>query len=248
VLASIAAPRRSWPVRHGVGVTTRARDRRERQAPSTRSPDRWRGADHDRPGSRSRSPAVLGYNAFVRSTASPGEARFVRHDVYAVLTTGSHVRQWPRSRPPSGASSATLANELNHGLRSFGKAAASRRWANHMVPLIDVMLVLLVIFMYRRCSRTRSGRPPQGIEPAQHHAPDHVAVRHRFRRHVYWNGEALTLGLALAHGRSASSSRSPKCISAPTAQWRTGGRRDLADAARADSRIGFVSVPESERP
>ena len=97
------------PVRHGLGRLSRAdqyRHERPGHARQSGRPGR-RGADHDRAGLAVAIPAVLAYNAFVRSNRVVlAQLDSFAHDLYAFLTTGSRVndvapvvplkrRRWP---------------------------------------------------------------------------------------------------------------------------------------------------------
>jgi biopolymer transport protein ExbD len=134
---------------------------------------------------------------------------------------------------------------------SFDPRRASAPMAEiNMVPLIDVMLVLLVIFIVTapllthavkldlpKASAQPNLAPPQNIE---------LAIDAAGQR--YWNGEPV--GRAEAAARfSAAARQTPQ----PEVQLRADQRvayRDvahtLADASRAGlSKVGFVSEPEA---
>ncbi|MCI1190350.1 biopolymer transporter ExbD [Calidifontimicrobium sp. SYSU G02091] len=130
-----------------------------------------------------------------------------------------------------------------------GRRGAQPTAEINMVPLIDVMLVLLVIFIVTapllthavkldlpRASSAANEPPPQRIE----FAIDATGQR-------FWNGEPVSRDAAAAR-LAAEGRREPK----PELQLRADHRvpygdvaQTLADAAAAGlTRIGFVSEPE----
>jgi len=137
---------------------------------------------------------------------------------------------------------------------SFGKGSGVAPMAEiNMVPLIDVMLVLLVIFMVTAPLLTHAVKVdlPKASSQPNITRPDHVAVAIDAGGHVYWNGEALDRS-GWRSRMDASARQQPQ----PEVHIRADGAvayrkvaEILADAARAGlTRIGFVSVPESEPP
>ena len=122
----------------------------------------------------------------------------------------------------------------------------------NMVPLIDVMLVLLVIFMVTAPLLTHSVRvelPRASSRPDAARA-ERVQVAIDGNGYVYWNGEVLD--------RSGWQSRM-QAAAALTPQPEVHLRADgavawrqvavvMADAARVGlTRIGFVTQPEGTR-
>ena len=119
----------------------------------------------------------------------------------------------------------------------------------NMVPLIDVLLVLLVIFIVAAPLLTHSVRLRLPLASSQVQAADAVAIDvsidARGQRH--WNGEPVSRAEAVARLQAAGRRQ-------PQPEIRLSADRDvayrhvaetLADAASAGlSRIGFVSQPE----
>ena len=133
---------------------------------------------------------------------------------------------------------------------SFSNGSGSAPMAEiNMVPLIDVMLVLLVIFMVTAPLLTHAVKIdlPKAASRPNITQPDHVSLAVDAAGHVYWNGEALDRS-GWRSRMDASAQQQPQ----PEVHIRADGavayRRVaeiLADAARAGlTRIGFVSQPD----
>ena len=118
----------------------------------------------------------------------------------------------------------------------------------NMIPLIDVMLVLLVIFIITAPLLTHSVKIdlPRASSAPNLTRPGNIQLAINEQGHVYWNGEAL--------GRSGWRSRmdaAAKVKPQPEMHIRADGavayRRVaeiLSDAAKAGlTRIGFVTEP-----
>jgi biopolymer transport protein ExbD len=121
----------------------------------------------------------------------------------------------------------------------------------NMVPLIDVMLVLLVIFIITAPLLTHAVKVdlPKASSEANHPKPDNVQLAIDQRGIVYWNGEVLDRAGWRSRMEEASAQR-PQ----PEVHMRADGavayRRVaevMADAAKAGlTRIGFVTDPRDQ--
>ena len=122
----------------------------------------------------------------------------------------------------------------------------------NMVPLIDVMLVLLVIFIITAPLLTHAVKVelPKAASQPNLTRPENVQLAIDAQGIVYWNGEVLDRSGWRSRMDAASEQR-PQ----PEVHIRADGavpyRRVaevMADAARAGlTRIGFVSDPRAER-
>jgi biopolymer transport protein ExbD len=131
---------------------------------------------------------------------------------------------------------------------SRGGAAAPMAEIN-MIPLIDVMLVLLVIFIVTAPLLTHAVKVelPKASSAANLTKPDNVQLAIDAAGIVYWNGEVLDRS-GWRSRMDAAAGQQPQ----PEVHIRADGavpyRRVaevMADAARAGLvRIGFVSTPE----
>jgi biopolymer transport protein ExbD len=134
---------------------------------------------------------------------------------------------------------------------SFDRQRASAPMAEiNMVPLIDVMLVLLVIFIVTAPLLTHAVKLELPRISSQPHTPPpqkiDFAIDAAGQR--YWNGEPVTR--AVAADRFGHAGRLPQ---QPQIHLRADGAaayrtvaETLADATRAGlTRVGFVSQPEA---
>jgi biopolymer transport protein ExbD len=122
----------------------------------------------------------------------------------------------------------------------------------NMIPLIDVMLVLLVIFIITAPLLTHAVKIdlPKASSSPNLTKPDHIAISIDAQHKVFWNGEAVDR--AALRARLAAASRiapQPELhLRADKATPYQAVAEVLADAAKAGmTRIGFVSDP-SETP
>ena len=134
---------------------------------------------------------------------------------------------------------------------SFDRQRAAAPMAEiNMVPLIDVMLVLLVIFIVTAPLLTHAVKldlPKASSQPNQL-KPDKIDFAIDAAGQRYWNGEALTRSAAA--GRfAAAGKRHPQPeihLRADQAVAYRAVAETLADATKAGlTRVGFVSEPES---
>jgi biopolymer transport protein ExbD len=134
---------------------------------------------------------------------------------------------------------------------SFDRQRASAPMAEiNMVPLIDVMLVLLVIFIVTAPLLTHTVKlelPRVSSQPNQLQ-PDKVDFAIDAAGQLYWNGEPLTREQTAARFAGAGQRQPQPQIhlrADQTVPYRVVAQT-LADATRAGlTRIGFVSEPEA---
>jgi len=133
---------------------------------------------------------------------------------------------------------------------SFDKQRASAPLAEiNMVPLIDVMLVLLVIFIVTAPLLTHAVKLqlPQASSQVNNVPPDKIDFAIDAKGQRYWNGEPVTRAQA-AERFQAESAKQPQ----PEVHLRADHQaaygavaETLADAGRVGlTKIGFVSEPE----
>ncbi|GMV47985.1 MAG: hypothetical protein AMXMBFR66_33830 [Pseudomonadota bacterium] len=137
---------------------------------------------------------------------------------------------------------------------SFDRRAGAAPLAEiNMVPLIDVMLVLLVIFIVTAPLLTHAVKLelPRASSQPNLPRPDKIEIALDAAGQRYWNGEALTREAAAARfvaagRRVAEGGGQPEIhLRADEATAYRAVAETLADAARAGlMRIGFVSRPE----
>ena len=120
----------------------------------------------------------------------------------------------------------------------------------NMIPLIDVMLVLLVIFIVAAPLFTHAVKvdlPKVSSSPGLNE-PDNVQVSINAAAQVYWNGEPLDAAALSAHMHLAAA-QTPQPELQLRAERTTPYEKvaeGMSAAARAGlSRIGFVTEPEA---
>ena len=133
----------------------------------------------------------------------------------------------------------------------FDKGGAQAPMAEiNMIPLIDVMLVLLVIFIITAPLLTHAVKLdlPKASSQPNLTKPDHIAVSIDAQGGVFWNGEQVDRK-ALRERLSAASAQRPQPevhLRADRAARYQSVAEVMADAANAGmARIGFVSDPEA---
>lgn len=119
----------------------------------------------------------------------------------------------------------------------------------NMIPLIDVMLVLLVIFIVTAPLLTHAVKVdlPKASSAPNPTRPDHVQLAIDAEGRTHWNGEVVTSSRLAGH-LAAAAARSPQ----PELHLRAARTTSydqvaavMAAAARAGvSRIGFVTEPD----
>ena len=119
----------------------------------------------------------------------------------------------------------------------------------NMIPLIDVMLVLLVIFIITAPLLTHAVKVelPKASSATNIAKPQNIQLALDDKGHVYWNGEALDRsGWRSRMDAAGKQSLPPEVhIRADAAAAYGKVAVVLADASRAGlTRIGFVSNPE----
>jgi len=121
----------------------------------------------------------------------------------------------------------------------------------NMIPLIDVMLVLLVIFIITAPLLTHSVKIdlPKASSAPNLTKPDNIQVAINAQGHVYWNGEALDRsGWRSRMDAAARQNPQPEMhIRADGAVAYRNVAEVMSDAAKAGlTRIGFVTEPGSD--
>jgi biopolymer transport protein ExbD len=132
---------------------------------------------------------------------------------------------------------------------SFDREGGSRPMAEiNMIPLIDVMLVLLVIFIITAPLLTHAVKIdlPKAASAPNQTKPDNIQLAVNAAGQIFWNGEVVSR-TALSERLAAAGKQAPqpevhiRADQATRYQWVA---ETLADAARAGlTRIGFVSDP-----
>jgi biopolymer transport protein ExbD len=120
----------------------------------------------------------------------------------------------------------------------------------NMIPLIDVMLVLLVIFIITAPLLTHAVKIdlPKAASAPNLTQPDNIQLAVSAAGEIFWNGEVvsravLTERLAAAGGQHPQPEVHIRADQAARYQWIA---ETLADAAQAGlTRIGFVSDPSA---
>ena len=118
----------------------------------------------------------------------------------------------------------------------------------NMIPLIDVMLVLLVIFIVTAPLLTDAVKIdlPKASSSANITKPDNVQLGIKADGQIYWNGDAIDeAGLAAHLGAAAKLEPQPEVhIRAErTAQYERVARVMSAAAKAGLRRIGFITDP-----
>jgi biopolymer transport protein ExbD len=136
---------------------------------------------------------------------------------------------------------------------SFDKQRANAPLADiNMVPLIDVMLVLLVIFIVTAPLLTHAVKLqlPQASAHVSDAVPNRVEVAIDATGQRFWNGEALTRAQMAERFADLARQQPPPEVHLRADQdvpYRHVAQT-LADTSRAGlSRVGFVSEPEAGR-
>lgn len=120
----------------------------------------------------------------------------------------------------------------------------------NMIPLIDVMLVLLIVFIIAAPLLTHAVKidlPKASSEPLQQKG-EHIQLAIKENGDLYWNGEAVSRdGLATRLQSAATSDTPPELhIHADAKTPYETIAQTMALAARLGlSRIGFVSSPDT---
>ncbi|HWA39695.1 MAG TPA: biopolymer transporter ExbD [Burkholderiales bacterium] len=133
----------------------------------------------------------------------------------------------------------------------LGRAGGTGTMAEiNMIPLIDVMLVLLVIFLITAPLLTHAVKVdlPKASSQANRTKPDNVQVAIDASGIVYWNGEILDRqGWRSRMDAAAAGRPQPEVhIRADGAVAYRRVAEVMADAAKAGlTRIGFVTEPEN---
>jgi biopolymer transport protein ExbD len=136
---------------------------------------------------------------------------------------------------------------------SFNRGGGATPMAEiNMIPLIDVMLVLLVIFIITAPLLTHSVKVdlPKASSNPNITKPDNVQLAINAEGLVYWNGEAVDRpGWRLRMDAASGLKPQPEVhIRADGAVAYRKVAEVMADSAKAGlTRIGFISDPTQER-
>jgi len=131
----------------------------------------------------------------------------------------------------------------------FGKGSESSPMAEiNMVPLIDVMLVLLVIFIITAPLLTHSVKIdlPRAASNPNATRPDHVALSIDALGAIFWNGERIDKS-ALTQRFAAAARREPQpelhIRADKTTQYQVIAQVMATAGKTGLTRIGFISDP-----
>jgi len=136
----------------------------------------------------------------------------------------------------------------------FAKGGASAPNAEiNMVPLIDVMLVLLVIFIITAPLLTHAVKVdlPRVTSQPNQTQPDNIQLGIRASGELFWNGESLEPEAVAARMQEAAARRpQPELhLRADRTTEYQHVAKILGMAARAGlAKVGFVSEPEARAP
>lgn len=136
---------------------------------------------------------------------------------------------------------------------SFGKSDAPAPMAQiNMIPLIDVMLVLLVIFIITAPLLTHAVKLdlPKASSQPDLTRPEHISLSVSAEGGFFWNGEQVDRRLLREHlAAAARQSPQPEVhLRADRATRYQAIAEVMADCANAGiGRLGFVSEPERRR-
>jgi biopolymer transport protein ExbD len=131
-----------------------------------------------------------------------------------------------------------------------GSASARPMAEINMIPLIDVMLVLLVIFIITAPLLTHAVKLelPKAASTPNFTRPDNIQLAIDAERRLYWNGELVDRG-ALRERLAEAGRLSPQPelhLRVDKATPYEAVAQVLADSAKAGlTRIGFVSDPNA---
>ncbi len=132
---------------------------------------------------------------------------------------------------------------------NFERSGTARTMAEiNMIPLIDVMLVLLVIFIITAPLLTHAVKVdlPKATSSPNLTRPDHIVLSINADGTVFWNGEVVD-GAELLTRLAAAGRRMPQpelhLRADRTTQYQTIAEVVAAAARSGVQRIGFVSDP-----
>ncbi|MGB7990421.1 MAG: biopolymer transporter ExbD [Candidatus Methylophosphatis roskildensis] len=118
----------------------------------------------------------------------------------------------------------------------------------NMVPMIDVMLVLLIIFIITAPLLTHAVKVdlPRAQSEVNHPPPEHIQIGIDADARIYWSGEAVSLE-QLAERMRAAAAADPRTELQLRADQAVAYRvvaQVMSEAARHGlARIGFVTEP-----
>ena len=122
----------------------------------------------------------------------------------------------------------------------------------NMVPMIDVMLVLLIIFIITAPLLTHAVKVdlPKAQSEVNHPPPEHIQIGIDADERIYWSGEPVNLEQLAERMRSAAAAdpRTELQLRADQAVAYRVVALVMSEAARHGlSRIGFVTEPAAGR-
>lgn len=122
----------------------------------------------------------------------------------------------------------------------------------NMVPMIDVMLVLLIIFIITAPLLTHAVKVdlPKAQSEVNHTPPEHIQIGIAANEQIYWAGEPLDMA-QLAERMKATAAADPRTELQLRADQAVAYRvvaQVMSEAARHGlARIGFVTEPVAAR-
>jgi biopolymer transport protein ExbD len=122
----------------------------------------------------------------------------------------------------------------------------------NVVPLVDVMLVLLVIFIITAPLLTHSVKVdlPKAESSPNLTQPEHIQFAVREDGALFWNGEPVSLEQLPARFESAARGRPPPELHIRADRWAHYEKvaQVMSAAAKAGlTRIGFITDPSNEK-
>ena len=132
------------------------------------------------------------------------------------------------------------------------RSASAPMFEINMVPLIDVMLVLLVIFIITTPLLTQAVKLqlPQAISQANDMRPEKIEFAVDAAGLLYWNGEPVSRAVA-SQRFEAEGRKQPQPEVHLRADQSVAYRfaaQTLADASKAGlTKVGFISEPDAAR-
>ena len=222
-------------------------------------------------------PAVLALNAFVRrNRVMLSKIDGFAHDVFAFVSTGTTIqvadaalfRQKGTDTKASLTEPVKLAGGANpypqsekeeYVMSSFGGFSSNRQQMGtvseiNMIPLIDVMLVLLIIFMITTPLMTHSIKidvPRVTSQPAEQD-PESIDLAIKATGEMFWNNEEVTMDSLREKMRQLVVTQEEKPVNLRIRADGEAYYEQIAQvmaAARGTGvrRLGFITTPDISR-